>query len=319
MKTLINKVFLSCLYFAMAVGFVSPCYAKSVQPKAKKIGIILPIEHQALREIVRGFQDTLVVLYKKPLELKTGNAEGDITLQRSIITQMRDADYDLIVPVATSVTQMTASLVHSKPILGLAVNMDDKKNNMVIVDDEIDKEQIIAFIHKVDPKLKHLVLVHSSLDKVFSEVTQVENACKSHHIVLRRFMIQSLADLYSVSQAMPPNTQAIFILKDSLVASGIDTLVQESSKRKIPLITSDDGTVKKGASFALGVHEKDIGIEGAKLAARILNGESPGKLATVKLTRPLVFVNSKSLTSADRFRAINLAAKQLHYSLEIIQ
>jgi putative ABC transport system substrate-binding protein len=253
------------------------------------------------------------------LEFKTGNAEGDINLQRSIITQMRDADYDLIVPVATSVTQMTASLVHSQPILGLAADIKDKQNHLVIVDDEIDKEQIIAFIQKVDPKLKHLVLVHSSLDKIFSEVAQVEKACNSHHIVLRRFMIQSLADLYSVTQAMPSDAQAVFILKDSLVASGIDSLVQEAKRRKIPLITSDDGTVKKGASFALGVHEKDIGIEGAKLAAKILHGESPEKLATVKLTRPSVFVNSKTLTGADQFFAIKLAAKQLHYPFEAIQ
>ena len=142
--------------------------------------------------------------------------------------------------------------------------MNDKKNNLVIVNDEIDKAESIAFIHKIYPHLKSITLVHSASNKIFSEVKQVENASIQHHITVHRLMIQNLADLYSTSLAIPSDTQAIFILKDSPIASGIETLVRVAKERKIPLITSDEGTVKKGAGFAIGVHEKDIGIEGAK-------------------------------------------------------
>jgi len=313
MKNLINRLFLICLCFVM------PCYAEAPQQPVKKIGIIIPIEHQALREIAQGFQDTLRELIKQPIKFKIGNAQGDINLQRAIITQMCDANYDLIVPISTVVTQMTASIVKIQPIVGLAVDINDKKNNLVIVNDEIDKAESIAFIHKIYPHLKIITLVHSASNKIFSEVKQVENAGSRYHITVHRLMIQNLADLYSTGQAIPSDTQAIFILKDSLIASGIETLAHVTKKRKIPLITSDEGTVKKGAGFAIGVHEKDIGIEGAKLAAQILQGATPGTLPTVKLTKPTIFINLKALADEEQdVEKIKVVAKQLGYPIEIV-
>ncbi|EKE00713.1 MAG: hypothetical protein ACD_21C00285G0007 [uncultured bacterium] len=314
-----SKLFFICLCFIATLHFATLCRAKESQTNIKKIGIVIPIEHQALHEIALGFQDTLQQLYKQPIIFKIGNAQGDANLQRAIITQMRDANYDMIVPISTSVAQMTASIVSTQPIVGLAVDMDDKKSNLAIVNDEIDKAPSIAFIHKTYPQLKNITLVHSATNKIFAEARQAENISSRYHITLHRLLIQNLTDLYSTSQAIPNDTQAIFILKDNLVASGIETLAQVAKKRKIPLITSDEGTVKKGAGFALGVHEKDIGIEGAKLAAQILRGTSPGTLPTVKLTKPTVFINLKELAETDQnAEQIKSVAKQLGYPLEIV-
>lgn len=307
MQNLINKIF-----FILTLCIINPCYAI-------KVGIILPIEHQALKEISQGFQETLQQLYNKPIKFKIGNAQGDINLQRAIITQMRDADYDLIAPISTSVTQMAASIINSKPIVGLAVDMNDKKNNLAIVDDEIDNAKIMTFIQKVYPNIKNITLVHSATNKIFTQVEQIKNNSKNYHIDVHCLMIQSLADLYSTSQMIPITTQAIFVLKDNLVVSGIETLMSAAKERKIPLITSDEGTVQKGACFALGVHEKDIGIAGAKLAVQILRGAVPGMLATVKITQPTVFINSKALAAENQsIDKIKQAAKQLNYPVEII-
>ena len=203
--------------------------------------------------------------------------------------------------------------------LNIIKNLIEREALNPEVDDEIDKRLIVDFIQQVYPELKNLAIVHSSSDKVFSEVAEVVKACKPRNIVLRRFMVQNLADLYGISKALPADTQAIFILKDNLVASGVDTLVQEASKRKIPVITSDDGTVKQGAAFAIGVHERDIGSKGAKIAARILQGAHPSQIASVKLTKPTIFVNSKIVNDVGDFRKLKLAAKKPHYPLEVIQ
>lgn len=323
MNSLLKKLFLACFYYTLA-GFVA-CYGATLKSASdtKKIGIIMPIEHQALLEISAGFQKTLKNLYPGPIEFKVSNAQGDINLERAIISQMRDANYDLIVPIATQAVQMAAAMIREQPIVGLAANSltngNTKKNdNLVIVKDELDKEKIIAFIHKVYPKLKNLSLVYSSSDKIFSEAAQVEVACKHRNIKLHRLMIQNLSDLYSVSQAIPQNTEAVFILKDNLVASGISTLVQATKKRNIPLITSDESTVQQGASFAVGVSEKDIGVEGAKLAVQILQGTHPSKLSMVELTKPTIFVNRSSLVQLGQDLAlVKSATKALHYSFII--
>ncbi|MDR1057384.1 MAG: hypothetical protein LBL17_02305 [Coxiellaceae bacterium] len=317
MRTLINKLFLVFQSIALMLCFSSSCCAQKPQLHVKKIGVVIPIEHAAIREIARAFRKTLPQLVKQPIKFSIRNAQGDSNLQRAIISQMRDANYDLIVPISTTVTQMSMALTSFQPIIGLAADVGTKQSNVVIVNDEIDKAISISFIHKIYPEVRKLIIVHSTSNKIFNEVKQVEKACKFHKIVVQRLMIQSLADLYSASQAMPTDIQAIFILKDNLVASGINTLVQVTKQRKIPLITSDEGTVKNGACFSLGVHEKSIGVEGAKLAAKILQGTTPNSLVNMKLTKPTVFVNLKSLAETGQsIKKIEQITRQLGYPLE---
>ena len=291
------------------------------KPKnTKTIGIILPMEHQALNEIVLGFKTTLTKLYKKPIEFKVANAEGDMNILHSIISKIHDENYDLIVPISTTTSQMTASIIKKQPIIALAADLPEKDRipkqscNIAIVDDELSNRQIIAFIHSAYPSLKTLTLIHSTSDKIFPEVAEVKKAALQYNINLHIFMIQNLADLYSTGQAIPNDSEAIFILKDSLIASGIETLIKIAKEHKIPLITSDDGTVKKGATFAVGVHEQDIGNEGAKLALAILNGKNPCSLPITKMTKPTVFINKN--IDAQNFSYIEKATKKANLQIE---
>lgn len=320
------------LFLLIASLFLTSCdqqhHSNEKTPQslsAKRVAIVLPIEHRALREIVRGFETTLVAYYQKPLIFKVLNAQNDINLQRAIITQIRDDSYDMIVPIATSTTQMTAALVKQQPIVGLATEYGEHERaarhpcNIAIVNDEINKEQIIAFIHAVYPNLHKITLVHSAADKVFTEAQQIKVIASHYGITVQQIMVQNLTDLYSGTQSLAPDTEAILILKDSLIASGIITLIQAADKRKLPLITADDGTIVEGAGFALGVHEQQIGAEGGKLAAQILNGASACQLPIVSMTKPTVFINRTALIQeGQNLQQITNAAKKLDYPVEIL-
>jgi len=318
MKT-ISKI-LMFLIIASSVIILNGC-EKSASNK-KRIGIVLPIEHQSLNEIVNGFEVTLTALYKKPIEFEVANAAGDINIEHAIITKMRDENYDLIVPIATSTSQMTVAIIKNKPIVALAADYPEKDRipkqtcNIAVVDDEINKTQIIAFIHSAYPQLKTLTLIHSASDKIFPEVAEVKQAALRYGINLHVFMIQNLPDLYSVGEAIPNDSEAIFILKDSVIASGIETLIKIAAKHQIPLITSDDGTISKGASFAVGVHEKAIGSEGAKLASAILNGKNPCLLPITKMTKPTVFINKHIGT--ENIAQLRKTAQKLSLPIELI-
>jgi putative tryptophan/tyrosine transport system substrate-binding protein len=307
----------------LPVFLLSACHKK--ENNAIRIGIVLPIEHKAMREITYGFENKLTQIYKKPVIFKVANAEGDPNLMRAIIMQMRDAGYDFIVPVGTATTQMAAALVQKQQLIGLAAEYSEKMRqvrhpcNIGIVDDELNNTQIIAFIHAAYPALKNLSIVYSAADKIFPEVEAVKQAASNHGITLHRIMVQNLTDLYSAANAMPKDTQTIFILKDNLIASGIDTLSKIAHERKIPLITSDDGTVQAGAGFALGVREQQIGEEGAKLAATVLSGATICKLPIVKMTKPTLFINPKALTACmQKTDAIAKVARAMGYPIEVV-
>ena len=291
----------------------------------KKVGIIVPMEHKAMNEIVSGFKDTLQKNSPVPVNVKVVNAQGDMNLQRAIIQQMKDEKYDIITPIGTTATQMTAASVQQQAIVSIAASFTQQERqqrkscNIAIVHDEISSEQIIKFIHEVYPTLTRLTLVHSASDKVFPEVQESIAAGKKYGITVTPVMVQSLNELYSASNAIANNTQGIFILKDSLIVSGISTLALDAEKHHIPLITSDQGSVQDGAAFALGVHERDIGVEGAKLASAVLAGKSPCDLPIVNMSKLIVFVNKSSLAKESQsMTAIQQAAKNRQYTLEAV-
>lgn len=260
------------------IGYVGYCFAPLSRSPSKQsdniksIGIIIPIEHAALREIVEGFKEEVTKLSKEPIEFVVQNAQGDLNLQRSIIQQFVNQKINLIVPIGTAATQMTVANVKIQPIVSLASlpfsNM--KPINLTGVLDEIGPYKPFDFIQKMMPELKKMTLIHSSSEKIFPEVQELIKYAGTKGVAVQALMIQSLPELYTISRLVDNNTDLIFILKDHMVVSGIKTIVQQAHHRLIPVVTSDEGSVKEGATFALGVRERGIGEQGGRLAVKIL-------------------------------------------------
>lgn len=306
-------------FISLCFIFLSGCKEQSTEPK---IGIVIPIEHKALQEIVTGFTTTLS--QKKAVHFKIMNAQGDMNIQRSMIQQLRDQHYQMIVPIATGTSQMTLAMVHTIPIVSLAAELTEadrqklKNCNIAIVHDEIPPEKSLQFIHTAYPHLTQLTLIHSSADKIFPEVKEAVDAGKKLGIEVKPMMATTLPDLTSISNNLPSTTQGIFILKDNLIASGIATLVKKAKDHHILLITSDQGSVLNGAHFALGVPERKIGEEGAELALQILSGKSPCDLPIKEMTQLTLFINENAFNNKKQsIIELRKAAEKLHYQVEI--
>jgi putative ABC transport system substrate-binding protein len=309
-----------CIILLILTGLMACQPEKSSQPK---IGIIVPLEHTAMKEIVAGFSETLTNLYHQPVYIKVANAQSDNNLQRAIIQQMRDENYTMIVPIGTGATEMSLAIVHNQPIVSLAAKLSEhdreQRNpcNVALVRDEISSKKIIEFIHAVYPTIKNIALIHSAADKVFPEVNETISIGKQYGITITHIMAATLPELTSSVQSLPRETQAIFILKDSLIVSGISTLAKAASERHIPLITSDQGSVQDGAGFALGVHEKEIGVAGAKLASEILLGKPACALPIAEMKTLTVFINKKALFGeTQNEKLISDAAAKFGYKIE---
>jgi putative ABC transport system substrate-binding protein len=291
----------------------------------KKVCILIPMTHEAMTEITNGFESSLSNEYKQPLQFKVANAQGDANLERASLQSLRDSGCDIIAPVGTSASQMAISMVKNIPIVSLASDISDNDRqklnpcNIAVVHDEISNEQQLAFIHATYPNLKEITLFHSADDKVFPEVKDAVEAGKKFGITIKPIMATTLPDLQTVSQNLPTGTQGIFVLKDSLIVSGIAQLAKIAAQRHIPLISSDDGSVQNGAGFALGVHEKQIGSEGALLAAQILNGKKACDLPIAEMRKLTVFLNPISMQKmGTSLEAVKQSATKMGYPVEIM-
>lgn len=315
-----NSIFLRVILLLFVLMGFQTSFAQETTKKPVTVGILVPIQLQAMDEIVAGFKDQLAKQYSGKVIFLTKNAQGDANLQRAILQQFANQHIDLVAPIGTASTQAAISLIRNKPILGIAAEIDPKQlkqaNNQDVTNvlDEVSVTQQIEFIHQALPNIHQMTLIYSPSDKIYPEVAEAEKAGKKYGISIQKLMIQQLADLYTVSQQINKNSQAIFVLKDELVVSGAPTLAKQAQSLHIPLIASDDGSVQKGAAFALGVSERQIGIDSANLAAQILDGKTAKSIPTFVMKRYNIFINpSQAAQQGLKVAQIEKTAQQFQY------
>ncbi|EKD76811.1 MAG: hypothetical protein ACD_42C00597G0001 [uncultured bacterium] len=316
MKQLIKSITFCTLIALSTISFATT-------PKPITVGILVPIALPAMTQIVNGFETTLSKESKTPVKYLVKNAQGNINIQRSILQEFNSKDVTLVAPIGTNAAQMTIAMIRNKPIVGIAADhlkAEAKKANNANVTGVLSRvapKDRMYFIHEAMPTLKKLTIVYSTDDRIFSQIKQFEKAAKQHHVTVQKLMVSQLSDLYSISKSIAPDTQAIFILKDEMIVSGLNTLLQQAHTKKIPMIASDDGSVSKGAAFALGVSEYQTGVDAAKVAAKILNGKKAGDLPVHIMKHYFVYLNTKSAVKQHVDpTAVKIAAKKLGYKVE---
>src|SRR5262249_31063101 len=125
------------------------------------VGIVLPMQHAALDDIVAGFKESLEANFNGPIKIEVQNAMGDINLQRSAINKFINDKVSLLVPVATSTTQMALSLApKDMKLLFLAANIPpdsaiaEANPNLMGVVDEIPLSLQFDFLRKSLPSIE---------------------------------------------------------------------------------------------------------------------------------------------------------------------
>lgn len=303
-----------------------------IQPKTNlnqttKIGLVLPIQHQALTDIVNGFEKKLASLSPQPIQFEIKNAQGDINIQHSIIQSFNmNPDIKLVVPIGTTATEMAMRMVKNKPILAIAAQLTEQQRQqspnqaITALIDEFPPEKTLQLIQKVQPQLTNLTVIYSSDPKIYSTIQKLDALVKTDYpeIKLKKILVTQLSDLYTITQRIKTDTQGVLIFKDSLIVSGINTLAKKVSELQIPLITSDQGSVSNGATYALGVSEQQIGIEAAPIAQTILSGEKTAQQIPLQyMSKPRVFYNHMALQKAHiKLPKLRTATHHLNYQLE---
>lgn len=265
-------------------------------PKSKTkplIGIIVPMEHKALTQIINGLKQELE---GQDIVCKVLNAQGDPNIQKTIINQLIQEKCDLFIPIGTATSQMTLNSAKGHKILCLAADpsvIDSKKNHQAtLLDDTFSTKDSLSFLHTTFPQIKKISLVYSSSEKVSNELPILEESARLYGIEVQKLMVHSMPELYTISQSISLDSQAIFILKDHLIVSAIPTLAKQAEERGIFIMTSDEGSISSGGAFAIGIKESSIGIQGGKMIKTILQGISPQDIAPQTIDGPFfLFVN----------------------------
>jgi len=258
------------------------------------IAILTPVTHPSLEQIEKGFKQTMEINNPGKYHFVTYNAQGNKMLMRSEIEEIAQKDYTLVFTIGTLASQMTTEVFEKKnlktPIVFTCVN--DPIGFKIISSEQYPggnvtgvkemlrfEEELTALIkHKTD--IKNVLLVYNPAEPgLQKDQKEVERILKEHNMTLQTVEAFQTNELLAKVSPFISSADALIVLKDNTVVSGLDILVKLCNRHQIPLMASDLDSPDRGAAFGYGVYEIDFGIEGAKKALQILvQGMPPGTI-----------------------------------------
>src|SRR5712691_3298596 len=198
-----------------------------------------------------------------------------------VFTRVGDPlQYRMIASYASSQNNLTGVSTYSGPLTGKRLEL----------------------LREIAPEIKHILAVvamnEANAQAAFERLAAV--AQKLEIQVLRRD-VTTREEIEQVLSAMSPGSvEAMYHVPSFLVSAHIDLLVRKAKQEKLPLIVHEDSMVDQGALVSYGGHSRPMGVQAARLVAKILEGTHPAQLP---IQTPDKFIMTINLATA---KAIDL-------------
>lgn len=283
-----------------------------VEHKAFRVAILVPIVHPSIEEIRTGFIDTLnksvACMYDDY------NANGNRTLLRNQAEEIAMKKYDLIFTIATgpalimkevceqrqSNTPIVAGAVDNPVGVQLVSSMESSGNNVVAVTGTDSFDEQIELLKFLKPSLKSILLVYSPGSGLDQKKEAVAQICRDNGIDFGSVEVFSINDIIQKVPSVMNRYDTVMVLKDNVVVSGIESLINVCNRTHKTLYASDLNSGDKGAALSYGVSEYNDGVEAAYKAVEILkNGKNPSELSSYVCNDFKIKVNTQTMEDQD--------------------
>ena len=307
----LNKIFIafaSLLVCVLGYGVYSSNKGEDTnktQNKEVKVGVLQLLSHPALDQIYKGLEDGLAKEgYKagENLKIDLQNAQGDQSNLASMGQKLVTDNNDILVGITTPATLSLSNATKDKPIImagitypvqaGLIKSEDKPGNNITGVSDRTPIKQQLEVMKKVLPKMKKVgILYTASEDNSVKQAQEAEKLAKELGLEVKVSSIANTNDIQQVTESLASETDAIFVPIDNTIASAMSTVVKVTDAKKIPVFPSADTMVADGGVLGIGVDQYQIGVETAKVVAKVLKGEDTKNMPIVLANEGVIYLN----------------------------
>lgn len=277
----------------------------------KTIGITQLVEHPSLDKAKDGFIKALEDNgYKDGENIKIDyqNAQNDMPTTQMIANKFVSDKKDLIYAISTPSAQAAYNATKDIPILitavtdpvaaGLVKSIDKSEGNVSGTSDYISIDKNLELIKMFIPDAKTIGVLYNT-SEVNSKIqvdTLKEYASKNNYEVLEKGVSSSM----EISQAMSSlvgKIDVLYVPTDNLIVSSMPIVSKIATNNKVPVISSEDGSVKSGALACQGIDYEKLGYKTGELAVKVLNGEEISNIPVTILDETQIIVNEDTLES----------------------
>ena len=275
---------------------------------AKKIAISAIVEHPSLDAIRQGVIDELSeqgYQVGQNLSVQFQSAQGNTATAGQIAKQFAADNPDVIVAISTPTAQAIAAATRTIPIVYTAVSdpvaakLIDAHNtptqaNITGLSSQLPLAPQLDFMQKIVPNLHTVGYVYSS-----GEINSValgkrlQAELPTRNLQLLQIPANRATDIAMATNSLVGKAQVIYTSMDNNVASAFESMVQVANQAKLPIVASDEFSVRRGAAAALGVNDYNFGRKTGEMVVKILDGASVQNVAPAVMDDLTMYVSPK--------------------------
>lgn len=266
--------------------------AKVDSDKTYQIGICQMMEHAALDEATKGFQDACKEKFgEDKVKFDLQNAQGEQAMCSTIVNNFVSSDVDLILANATLPLQTAAQATADIPIVGTsitdyatALEIDDWTGvtgvNITGTSDLAPIEEQAEMTLELVPDAKTIGILYCSAEpnsKYQAELYQ--EAMEEKGVKCEEYTAADSNEIQSVVSSAVENCDAIYVPTDNTIAANTDIVKNVCVPAKVPVIAGEAGICSGCGIATLSISYYDIGYKAGEMAYKILaEGEDITKM-----------------------------------------
>ena len=249
------------------------------------IGICQLVEHPALDEATRGFQEALTeLLGAEHVKFDFQNAQGEQTNCVTITTQFVTDNVDLIMANATAPLQAAAAATNTIPILGTsitdyatALDISDwtgaTGTNISGTSDLAPIDEQENMLVELFPEVQKVGIMYCSAEANSKYQADLFIACLEEDGIA--YEVFTVADSNEISAVVTDACDAcdvLYIPTDNTLASSTELINNIALPAGVPIIAGEEGICSGCGVATLSISYYDIGYSAGMLAYEILVG-----------------------------------------------
>ena len=280
--------------------------SETTDKPAKSVAITQIVEHPSLDDIRRGVIDELAdngYVEGQNLDVNFQSAQGNTATAGQIAKQFVGDTPDAIVAISTPSAQSIVASTTSIPVIYTAVSdpaaaklTDDNgvptQSNLTGLSSQLPLEPQLDLIQKIKPDAKTVGYIYSPGEaNSVVLLKRLQEELPKRGLKLLDISANRPTDIAMATRSLQGRADVIYTSMDNNVASAFEAMTAAANELHIPIIASDEFSVKRGATAALGVNDYDFGRTTGKMVYRVLNGEAITDIKPEVMNKLTLFVS----------------------------
>ena len=299
------KKIISILTLLAVSVLIVGCANKKEEAKTEKvykIGVSQIVEHPALDDAKKGFEDAIKKSGLK-VEFDDKNANKDMSAQTMIMQQFKNDKKDLVFAISTPTAQAAmAQIDPATPIVFSSVSDPTGaglvgKSNITGTSGVPEIESNLKLIKEAFPNAKKIgVLYNTSEQNSVVQVKMLKELAPKYGFEVVAESSTNANEMVSALAKISKEIDVFYAIQDSTLVTYFKNLSEKMNEQKIPIIGSNEVFTNLGGLISQGTTDYQIGYRAGEMAVEILkNGKKPSDIKIESVQMPTISINKANM------------------------